>query len=951
MQTVPFGDNFDASETEPLVLPAKLPMLLINGAVGIAVGMATSIPPHNPTELLDATVALLNDETLGDEALLGIVRAPDFPTGGELLGLDGVKALYSTGQGVMQLRGKVRTEQLGRGRGGGAADGGAERGGGVGSAGAGAARGGTPRHALVVSELPYAVTKNAFITKVADLVQAGRLAGVAEIRDESDRDGMRVVLELKRDANPAVVTNHVLKATPLQSSFAGNLLALTQDGRQPARVSLRTALLEFVTFRKLTTRRRAQFEKDRARSRLHVTVGLTAALRDIDTVVGILRGAKTLEAAREALTGPDPPLAPLPSARLLTEATANVRRAAATPAAAPPPPGAGAPVASAAPAASGAAAPAPSGAAAELSAAVGSLSVVQADAILAMPLRRLTGLEAEALEQECQALAASIDRLNTLLTDDAVLVQTLVDEAAAMRAAFGCERRTRINEADGSAILTDAGARAAPRSAAQPRGPMAPGRARTARARAPRAARHAARPRRALTACAPATPRPATISTTPCVGAARRTRADLISNERCAVLMTARGYVKRMLLEDFGAQRRGTRGKAAVASGAMRDAVVAFFGCHQHDIILCITERGVAHSRRAYELPKASRTAQGTPVHQLLPIPPSEKVQGFLAIPAADLSPPTAAAAAAAIAAEQEEEAEEEEAAEEESGGAEVAGADDELGPPTHGGPGSLLLITRHGFIKKTPLAAFASITARGLTAINLGEGDSLLRALHCPAEIGAEASVILASAHGMAMRFSLADSVLRPTGRTSRGVRAMALREGDELVDADILVTDVTGVTAGGEAGGGEAGGAEGGAEPLSVLAVTANGFGKRVAASAFRPQNRGGRGRIAIKFKPAGRAAGSGDDRLVALRACTPQDEVLLSTLKGTAVRQAVGEISEQSRTATGVLLQRLDAGDRVANAAVLPRDSGEADGEVGGDEDAAEGTDDASADDDDA
>lgn len=303
-------------------------------------------------------------------------------------------------------------------------------------------------------------------------------------------------------------------------------------------------------------------------------------------------------------------------------------------------------------------------------------------------------------------------------------------------------------------------------------------------------------------------------------------------------------------------------------------------------------------------------------MHQLLPIDPTERVQGFLAVPAHELTRLGGAAAAGGAAGGAE--APEEGALAEE--GAEAAGTAE---------GDALLLITRDGFIKKTPLAAFANIQARGLTAITLGDGDELLRALRCPGgghRGGRPArTAIIASARGQAVRFSIEDEALRPTGRMSRGVRAMVMREGDVLVDADLI-----GYEGEGGAGGAEAEGGDDDSESF-LLAVTAKGYGKRVPTAAFRVQGRGGRGSIAIKFRKADK--GDADaDRLVALRRCRASDEVLLSTAKGTAVRQAVREISEQSRTATGVLLQRLDAHDSVANVAVLTgSDADEAEPEV--------------------
>lgn len=405
---VPFGDNFDSTEEEPLVLPAKVPLLLINGAMGIAVGMATSIPPHNPGEVLRAAAALVRDEDLPDEKLFAIVTGPDFPTGGEILGSQGIRELYTTGQGIVPIRGKVHQEAVGK----------SSR-----SAGSGSSR----RPSLVVTELPYGVTKNSFLTKVADLVQAGRLAGVAELRDESDREGMRLVVELRRDAVPELVMNHLFKSTPLQSRFAGNLLALTQDGRQPSRLTLRQALLEFVRFREATILRRAAQERTKSLARLHIVEGLVLALANVDAVVAILRAAESAAAAKAVLCGREGGGEALPAAA-----------------------DTGAPAA--------AEMSVPRSATEGAASVAGALSDVQADAVLAMPLRRLTTLEVSSLEDERSDLLATVAGLDRLLTDEAYRKDHLVEELESLVDTFDEPRRTQVNQDTGSGELTASGA-------------------------------------------------------------------------------------------------------------------------------------------------------------------------------------------------------------------------------------------------------------------------------------------------------------------------------------------------------------------------------------------------------------------------------------------------------------------------------------------------------------
>jgi DNA gyrase subunit A len=262
--TVDFIDNFDGNEIEPVVLPARLPWLLLNGASGIAVGMATNIPPHNLREIADAIVALVKDPTLSDEDLFKIVPAPDFPTGGKIIGTKGAHEMYRTGHGSVVMRADTHSEVI------------------TSSSKSGSSR---SRDAIVITKLPYMTNKASLLEKIADLVNDKKLDGISDLRDESDRDGIRVVIELKRDAVPALVQNNLFKKTALQTSFSGNMLALVDEGRQPMRVTLRSALMDFIGFRFKTIRRRSQFQLGKLKVREHIVQGLMVALARMDEVL------------------------------------------------------------------------------------------------------------------------------------------------------------------------------------------------------------------------------------------------------------------------------------------------------------------------------------------------------------------------------------------------------------------------------------------------------------------------------------------------------------------------------------------------------------------------------------------------------------------------------------------------------------------------------------------
>ena len=360
--TVDFAPNFDGSQQEPTVLPAQLPFLLLNGCSGIAVGMATSIPPHNLGEVVDGLVALIRKPELSDEQLLELIPGPDFPTGGEVLLSSGLRETYLNGRGSIPMRGVAHTEEVqpGKGR--------------------------HKRNAVVVTELPYQLSKAGWIEKLADSVNDGKIGGIADIRDESDREGMRVVVELRRDADPDKVLKELQRRTALQSNFGAILLALV-DG-QPRQLSLRQLLQTFLDYRELTLIRRTSHALRKTEDRLEVVEGLITALNNLQQVIAMIQEAKDAASARASLM-----------VRL-------------------------------------------------------DLSERQADAVLAMPLRRLTGLEQESLRLELEELRAKRERLNLLLENRDQLLDAMVNELKGLKKRFGTPRRTRLVEG-GDALIAE----------------------------------------------------------------------------------------------------------------------------------------------------------------------------------------------------------------------------------------------------------------------------------------------------------------------------------------------------------------------------------------------------------------------------------------------------------------------------------------------------------------
>ena len=701
-ETVDFSDNFDGSQQEPNVLPARIPQLLLNGSSGIAVGMATNIPPHNLGELIDGLKAIIKNPSTEDKELFELIKGPDFPTGGQILGRDGIRETFKSGRGSITMRGVADIEQI-------------------------KSPGRAEKDAVIITELPFQTNKAALIERIADLVNEKRLDGISDIRDESDRDGMRIVIELKRDAYPQVVLNNLFKITPLQNNFSANILALVNG--EPTTLSLRKMLDVFLEFRIETIKRRTSFLLKKAEERDHIIKGLLLALDAMDNIINLIRSAKDTNSAREQLQNDH------------------------------------------------------------------ELSVIQADAILQMQLRRLTALEADKIKAEHDELTKKITNYKNILNDKERINEIILEELSKIDERFSSPRKTEILNLGGG--LDD---------------------------------------------------------------------IDLIANERSVVLLTTAGYLKRMPVSEFESTSRGSRGKAGTKN-QQDDEVKLFISCNDHDTLLLFSDRGVAYALPAYRVPMSSRTAKGTPSVQLLPIPREEQITSLVS----------------------------------------VDSFDNEC---------YLLMLTKAGFIKRTPLSAFSKVRSNGLIAINLEEGDALTWV-----RLSTEGdSVLIGSSRGMTIHFRLDIHELRPLGRTARGVKSMNLKEGDELVSMDVLSCIMVDQLANLEEEDIENENEEDlESKPLKgpwVLVASAFGLGKRVPVTKFRLQKRAGMGLRAIKFRIK-------DDSLVGLKVLGEGEELLLVTERGVIVRTNADKISQQSRAATGVKLQRLDDGDHLSEVVLVPHE----------------------------
>ncbi len=381
-ETVDFNPNYDESLSEPSVLPTRIPNLLVNGSDGIAVGMATKIPPHNLTEIVDATIALLRKPNTDIKDLTKIVTGPDFPTGGFIYGGEELKRSYTTGRGVIQMRARAGIDRIGRGS--------------------------SERDAIVITEIPFQVNKARLIERIAELVNEKKLEGISDLRDESDRDGMRIVVELKRDAVPQVILNKLYKLTPMQSSFGVINLAIVNG--QPRVLNLKQMLEAFVDFRREVVRRRTEYELRKARARAHILEGLTKAIDALDYIVTLIRNASSVDEARQWLTGN---MATMSQVKNWKGVPSDLTL---------------------------------SGYLSKLQKTMKRLefSELQAQAILDLQLRRLSALERQKIQDEYEGIIRLIAELEEILGNENSLRRVIIRELEEVKRDFGDKRRTEI---------------------------------------------------------------------------------------------------------------------------------------------------------------------------------------------------------------------------------------------------------------------------------------------------------------------------------------------------------------------------------------------------------------------------------------------------------------------------------------------------------------------------
>ncbi|MBV9626745.1 MAG: DNA gyrase subunit A [Xanthobacteraceae bacterium] len=762
--TVDFQPNYDGNEQEPVVLPARFPNLLVNGAGGIAVGMATNIPPHNLGEIIDACTALIDDPALSIDDLIKIVPGPDFPTGGIILGRQGIRAAYHMGRGSIVMRGKVEFETL-RGR-----------------------------DAIIVTEIPYQVNKAAMVERIGELVREKKIEGIAELRDESDRHGYRVVIELKRDAERDVVLNQIYRFTPLQSSFGANVVAL--DGGRPLVMSLKDLLLVFINFREEVVSRRTKYLLNKARERAHVLVGLAIAVANIDEIIRIIRGAPDPAAAREALMGRDWPAADVAAMITLIDDPRHRISEGGT----------------------------------------YRLSAEQAKAILDLRLQRLTALGREEIAEELDKLAAEISDYLDILRSRARIQTIVKDEMRAVKEEFATPRRTTIIEQEGE--VED---------------------------------------------------------------------EDLIQREDMVVTVSHHGYVKRVPLSSYRAQRRGGKGRAGMQTRD-EDFVARLFVASTHTPVLFFSSHGRVYKQKVWRLPIAAPQARGKALVNILPLEQGELITTIMPLP------------------------------EDEQSWSEL----------------DVMFATTGGTVRRNKLSDFVDVRPSGIIAMKLDDGEAIVDVQICTERD----DVLLTAAGGQCIRFAVTE-VRVFQGRTSMGVRGMAVEEGDRIISLTILrhveataderaayLRRASAVRRGGsvdEEPAGDAEEAANGAIELGeqryvemsaaeqfVLTISENGYGKRSSSYEYRTTGRGGKGVVAMDVREKDGSIRRKTGRLVASFPVEETDQIMLVTNGGQLIRCPVDDIRIAGRSTQGVIVFNTADGERVVSVERLSEEGGENGGE---------------------
>ena len=751
--TVDFMPNYDETLREPTVLPASYPNLLVNGANGIAVGMATNIPPHNLGEVLNACCAYIDNPEITIDDLISIVPGPDFPTGGLILGYGGAKSAYYTGRGSVMMRAKATIEELYK-----------------------------DREAIIVHEIPYQVNKAALITRIAELVKEKKIEGISEIRDESDRQGVRVVIEVKRDFQADVVLNQLYKFTPLQTSFGMNMLAIN-NGR-PMMMNLKDIIQAFIEFREEIIRRRTIFELNKARDRAHVLVGLAIAVENIDPVIELIRNAPNPQEAKDALLRKSWPAGEVEAlVKLIDEPDRKVENG------------------------------------------TYRLSEAQAKAILDLKLQRLTGLERDKIHEELITIGEEIKECLSILASREKLYGIMRDEFVAIRDEYATPRRSKIEDIEYDTDIE-----------------------------------------------------------------------SLIQREEMVVTVTEAGYIKRVPLNAYKAQKRGGKGKSGMTTKD-EDFVTRLFVASTHTPVLFFSSKGLVYKMKVYKLPLGSPTSKGKPFINLLPLDEGETITTVMKLPECE----------------------------------------DDCKDM------SIMFATSQGNIRRNSLMDFVNVQSNGKIAMKLDEGDKLINVRICHEDN----DVMLAARSGKCIRFPVTD-VRVFVGRNSTGVRGIKLADGDEVISMSILLhSDATSeerdeysrvasaikrIAA--ERGDDSCVSPEdtGLLNVLSadkfkemaereqfILSVTSTGYGKRTSSYEYRVTGRGGQGIANMEMSARNK-------EIVSSFPIEDGNQIMMVTDGGKLIRMPVADIRIAGRKTQGVILFRTGDNEKVVSVTWLDADDGD-------------------------
>ena len=756
--TVDFMPNYDESLQEPIVLPARFPNLLVNGTNGIAVGMATNIAPHNLGEVLDACTAYVDNPDITDDELIRIVPGPDFPTGGLILGYGGAKQAYLTGRGSIMMRAKCSIEEIRK-----------------------------DKEAIIVHEIPYQVNKAMLVQKIAELVKEKRIEGISDIRDESDRQGVRVVIEIKKEFQADVVLNQLYKYTQLQTSFGMNMLAIN-NGR-PMMMNLKDIIAAFVKFREEVIRRRTVYKLNKARDRAHILVGLAIAVENLDPVIELIRTAASPNDAKDALLARDWPAGDVePLVKLIAEPGRDVVNG------------------------------------------TYRLSEAQAKAILDLKLQRLTGLERDKIHDELRAIGLEIEEYLAILSSREKLMGIMKDEFQAIRLEYATPRRTVIEDIE---VDTDI--------------------------------------------------------------------ESLIQREEMVVTVTEAGYIKRVPLNAYKAQKRGGKGKSGMTTKE-EDFVTRLFVANTHTPVLFFSSKGIVYKMKVYKLPLGSPTSKGKPFVNLLPLTDGENITAIMKLP--------------------------------------------ELEEDCKGL--SVMFATSQGNIRRNSLMDFVNVQANGKIAMKLDEGDKLINVAMC----SDDDDVMLAAKSGKCNRFAVADCRVF-VGRNSTGVRGIKLADNDEVISMSILkhikvpteereeylrlssgLKKVEGLVLNSV----EEENVFNGLEPKIsyaqfkemreneefILTVTVTGYGKRSSAYEYRITARGGQGVANMEMSERNK-------EVVSSFPIKDNHQIMMVTDGGKLIRMPVEDIRIAGRKTQGVILFRTAENENVVSVTWLDAEDEDDEGDI--------------------